>query len=148
MYKARPTGQIHAECQDPECLGIWAMATKTEGFKVDKLGTPSQDSLGTHFLSEAITASACLHEHRAQEREQALRRNFDTTLTLKQYMRKRFRQWERGREPGGMDPPLEDRENSETDDEGWDIDSSHADWQEEDQLSNPEEYEIGDETVL
>ena len=40
------------------------MATKTEGFKVDNLGTPTEDSLGAHHLSEAITASARLHEYR------------------------------------------------------------------------------------
>ena len=78
---------------------IWAMATKTHGFKVDNLGTPTQDSLGAHFLSKAITASARLHEYRAQVREQGLGSKFDTTLTLQQYMRRLFHQWEHGREP-------------------------------------------------
>ena len=61
-------------------------------------------------------------------REQALRNTFDTTLMLQQYMRKLFRQWERGREPGETDPPSGDEGNSDTDDEGWDTDSSREDW--------------------
>ena len=90
-YKKRPGGDVQGECRDPESLMVWAMATKTEGFRADKLSTASQDSLGVQFLSEAITASIRLHEHRAQEREQALRSEFRTTLTLKQYMRLTFR---------------------------------------------------------
>ena len=54
-YKARAPGQIHAECRDPKCLMICAMATKTGGFKVDNLGTPLQDSLRTHPRNPVLT---------------------------------------------------------------------------------------------
>ena len=59
-------------------------ATRAAGFKDDSLSTSSQDSLGTLFLSEAVTASALLHEHRAQARERAVERETGTTLTLRQ----------------------------------------------------------------
>ena len=58
------------------------MATKTTGFVDDRLSTATQDSPGTRFLSEAVTASALLHAHRAEERERALRRKEETTLSL------------------------------------------------------------------
>ena len=58
------------------------MATPTEGFKVDNLGTPTQGPLGAHFPSKTIMASARLHEYKVQVRQQALRSTFNTTLTL------------------------------------------------------------------
>ena len=64
-YTKRPSGRVHEECWDPECLVVWPMATRTTGFTNDCLGTSTQDSPGTLFLSEAIAASALLHGHRA-----------------------------------------------------------------------------------
>ena len=48
------------EIRDPLCLVIWALATKTQGFKADKLSTADRNSLGTQFLLKAVdTSSAC-----------------------------------------------------------------------------------------
>ena len=68
----------------PGVSGGLVHATRAAGFKDDSLSTSSQDSLGTLFLSEAVTASALLHEHRAQARERAVERETGTTLTLRQ----------------------------------------------------------------
>ena len=39
---------------------IWALATKTQGFKADKLSTADRNSLGTQFPLKAVdTSSAC-----------------------------------------------------------------------------------------
>ena len=55
------------------------MATKTAGFKEDKLSMAPHDSV-----------SIRVHEHKAQLRKQALRSTFNTTPTLKQYLRKLY----------------------------------------------------------
>ena len=44
------------------------MATKKEGFQAVKLSAAAEESLGLHFLKEAVTASMQLCEHKAKER--------------------------------------------------------------------------------
>ena len=139
-YKKRPSSRVHEECWNPDPLVVWSMATTTTGFSDDCLSASTQDSPGAQFLSAAVTASATLHEHRAQVREWANQQKTRTSLSLRQYMQREFRIWERGRPPGGRGPPPpspEDGEDSETDEEGWDTDS---DGQESCQLSDSEGY--------
>ena len=97
---------------------VWSMATTTTGFSYNRLSASAQDSPGAQFLSAAVTASATLHEHRAQVRERANKQKTRTPLSLRQHMQWEFRIWERGRPPG---------EDSETDEEGWDKDSEGYD---------------------
>ena len=72
--------------------------------------------------SSTLKPSVLVAEHRAQDRERALWREFKTTLTLQQYMRKLFCQRENGREPGETDPAPGDEGDSETDERqsAWD----------------------------
>ena len=83
----------------------WVCQGTLGPFAGDRLGTSTQDSPGTLFLLDAITASAIRHEHRAQAREQALQQKTGTTLSLRQYMRREFRDAEWGKPPGKKDPP-------------------------------------------
>ena len=99
--RSRVSLQTHVEC-----LVVWpTMASKTAGFADNRLSPSTQDSPGTLFLSKAGTASAILHEHCAQVRERALRRKTGTTLSLRQYTQRAFRDWERGKPPGKKDLP-------------------------------------------
>ena len=51
---------------------VWAMATKTQGFAVDHLGTVDQDSLGTQFPIKAVAAPASLWGERFKLRDKAI----------------------------------------------------------------------------
>ena len=74
-------------------------------------------------------------------RERGNQRKTGTSLSLRQYMQREFRIWERGRPPGARGPPPEGGEDSETDDEGWDTDSDDGGSQEDCQLSDSEGYD-------
>ena len=94
------------------------MATTATGFSDYRLGSSTQGSLGAQLLSAAVTASAILHEHRAQVREWANQQKPRTPLSLRHYTQREFCIWERGRPPGARGPPPEGGEDSETDEEG------------------------------
>ena len=61
------------EAYSPTCLVVWAMATKTEGFVMDRLGIADQDSPGTQFLIKAGAASASLWKERFKLRVEEIR---------------------------------------------------------------------------
>ena len=65
---------LEDEISDPACLVVWAMATKTQGFLSDKMGTADRDSLGTQFLLKAVAASAHLWQICFKIRDKEIRR--------------------------------------------------------------------------
>ena len=65
LYMGQPKARyLEDEAYDPSCMVVWAMATKTQGFVSDKMGTADRDSLGTEFLLKAVAASARLWQIR------------------------------------------------------------------------------------
>ena len=95
------------------------MATQTTGFAHDRPNTATQDSPGTRFLSEAVTASTLLDAHRAQVRERALQREEETSLSLRQFMQRAERGLPAEKRDQPPPPSAVGGEDSETDDEGW-----------------------------
>ena len=61
------------EAYDPACMVVCAMATKTQGFVSNKMGTADQDSLGTQFLLKAVATSARLWQIRFKLRDKEIR---------------------------------------------------------------------------
>ena len=65
---------LEDEAYSPACMVVWAMATKTQGFIFDKIGTADTDSLGTQSLLKAVAASARLWQIRFKLRVKEIRR--------------------------------------------------------------------------
>ena len=108
---------LREESRGPKCWVVWSVATKTEGFQVDKLSAAKEGSLGVQFLREAVTASMQLYEHRAKEREKAMRLRMNTTQTVRQVMVLQLRRWDKGEEESeddGQEDQDIDREGSDT----------------------------------
>ena len=74
VYMRRPGARhLDDEIHDPAWLVVWAMATKTQGFVSDKMGTADQNSPGTQFLLKAVAASARLWQIRFKLRDKEIR---------------------------------------------------------------------------
>ena len=95
------------EVYSPTCMVIWAMATKTQGFADDHIGTATKDSLGTQFLVKAVKASAKLWTERYKLRDRASRRRHgvDTAGYMKSLRgRTRGQEGEEDAGSGGEEP--------------------------------------------
>ena len=83
LYMGRPgIRHLEDEASDPACLVVWAMATKTQGFVSDEIGTADRESLGTQFLLQAVAASVRLWQIRFKLRDKEIRRLGATPSTL------------------------------------------------------------------
>ena len=70
LHMGRPGARkLEYEAYDPACMVVWAMATETQAFISDKMGTADRDSLGTQFLLKAVAASARLWQIRFKLRD-------------------------------------------------------------------------------
>ena len=89
---------------------IWAMATKTQGFTDDHVGTATKDSLGTQFLIKAVEASTKLwtERYKLRDRTSRSRHGVDTAGYMKSLRgRTRGHEQEEDAGSGGEDPPDE-----------------------------------------
>ena len=75
LYMGRSGGRaLEDELYSPQCLTVWAMATKTQGFLTVHVGAADQEALGTQFLLKAVAASAKLWKERFKLRDRELQR--------------------------------------------------------------------------
>ena len=81
-YMGRPGARhLDDEIHDPLCLVVWAMATKTQGFISDKLGTADQNSPGTQFLLKAVAVSSRLWKIRFRLRDKEICRRHGMNMS-------------------------------------------------------------------
>ena len=103
----RPGARVpEGEAYTPACMVVWAMATKTQGFISDKIGTGDRDSQGTQFLLYAVTASTRLWQIRFKLRDKEIRHRHGMSMAA--YL-KSFR----GRDRDGEANSEEERDEDE-----------------------------------
>ena len=99
---------LEDEAYTPTRMVVWAMATKTQGFISDNIGTADQDSLGTQFLLKAVAVSACLWQIRFKLQDKEIRRRHGTSRAayVKSFRgRDRDGEADSEEESNGEDPP-------------------------------------------
>ena len=115
------------------------MAIKAEGFQVDKLSAAKEESLEIRFIQEAVTASMQLYEHRAKEREKAMRLSMNTTKTLGQALTSQLHRWDKGEAEEEDENEEDGHEDRNTDVEAWDTTSNGEGWLDREEEQDPED---------
>ena len=94
------------------------MATKTKGFKVDKLSTSTQTSVGILFLNYVVELSAKLYQLRYELREEAFEQEHPDSPNIATWIQGLLDAKDgRAQPPGTSDQPLD--EGYDTDEAKW-----------------------------